>query len=128
MEQKDRIKAIQQQVIVTLADCGWSSGPGCALAHKIFDTVVGPKEAQVYLQDWGPTEDDLLLKGVYFSEGRNALEAHATLIPKIASTAAVMKMTLEFSENAMAVIGETYAARLLALEKQEANYPPKPRG
>lgn len=102
------------QVAAALKTLGWTVTGGVAVASKMFDTAVGPKQALAYLENYGPNSDNYLLTGSYQSEGRNALEATIVQIPKTADVAAVVPLAERFSAKAEKAIADTYAAKLLA--------------
>lgn len=104
----------QEAVLQGLRAFGWSASNGAAVATKSYPTIVGPKEAQVYLQDFGPNSKDYHLAGMYWSEGRNCLEPHPVAIPKTALQTDVVRLVAQFAQEADAVVLQTYAARLLS--------------
>ncbi|BDT74161.1 hypothetical protein os4_37140 (plasmid) [Comamonadaceae bacterium OS-4] len=92
---------------------GWSPCDLTAIAIRTFPTVVGPKSALVYLQDYGKATQNYLLTGDYPSEGRNALESCFVMLPKNASEKELSRLTKQFAADAARVIAGTYAASLL---------------
>lgn len=94
----------------------WIPSDYSALAHKVYNTIVGEKEAQAYLMDFGDEEGRVLLQGTYYSEGRNILAAHAVSIPKNANFEQIEKLVKVFTERTDEVVGQSYAVRLLALK------------
>ena len=105
-----------ETIKATLANClvglGWSHEKGTAFASKTFETAVGPKQALVYLAEFGPSEN-LMLQGQYWSEGSNALEPHCVLVSRTASFEQLQQVATEFARKADSVVSETYAAKLL---------------
>lgn len=99
-------------VATCLVQHGWKGTEGTAIAAKAFQSAVGPKEAHAYLADWGPKSQNLVLSGVYQSEGRNQLESHAILIPKGTDPEGVKAAVTRFAVDADAVIANTYAMGL----------------
>ena len=95
-----------------LAESGWEildQGQNTAVARRSFQTVVGKKEALVYLSKGDGF--NYTLSGNYLSEGQNVLE-RGVLIPAESDEAGVKRLTNEFSTQALAWIGNTYAMRL----------------
>lgn len=105
-------EALRAAVTERLVVHGWTAVRPVALARKSYETAVGEKEALVYLADYGPECDCVLISGDYQSEGRNALESHSVLLPRNADATQVQQLVAKFTQNADAVIAETYAARL----------------
>ncbi|WP_199028437.1 hypothetical protein [Ralstonia sp. ASV6] len=99
------------RVTDTLVSCGWQAKDGTAIASRAFDTAVGKKEAVVYLVGFGG-EDVYQLQGEYYSEGRNALEPHCVRISKHDDASTTVDLVRRFSDNAVKIVGQTYAARL----------------
>jgi len=91
---------------------GWTALPGAALASKTYPTAVGPKEAHVYLADYGQDCEQVALQGCYDSEGRNCLEARGVLIPKKASAAQICEQVAKFVQGADQAVNASYAAKL----------------
>lgn len=91
---------------------GWAIGQGTAVASKMYDTAVGPKEAQIYLMR-GTAR--FTLTGQYYSEGRNALEAVMVLIEPTIGDEQLREMVEQFAGKVDAAVAATYAARLLGL-------------
>lgn len=92
----------------------WIDVQGSAVAQKTYQTAVGERCALAYFSDWGKDSTSFVLSGEYQSEGRNVLEAHCVLIPKDAVFAEVRRLADQFSKDVDTVVGQTYAARLLA--------------
>lgn len=111
MGQIGRIPTVEQQIVGVLAGHGWLVACGSALAYKTYHTAVGPKQALAYLEDWAGCSN-FMLKGDYWSEGRNVLAAHAVLIPKTADVGAVSRLANQFAADTDKVVAGTYAARL----------------
>lgn len=101
------------KVRLHLQSHGWSPCDLSAIAIRTFPTVVGPKSALVYLQDYGKATENYLLTGDYQSEGRNALESCFVMLPKNASEKELATLTKKFAADAARVIAGTYAASLL---------------
>lgn len=104
--------AIADLIQRELAESGWEildQGQNTAIAKKIFQTVVGRKEALVYLSKGDGF--NLSLSGNYLSEGKNVLE-RGVLIPVESNDAEVKRLAKEFSTQALAWIRDTYAMRL----------------
>lgn len=104
---------IEQTIKSVLVSRGWTAQDYTAIASKQYETAVGPKQALVYLQDFGPQEEQLLLVGDYQSEGRNCLSSHGVLVPKCASVAKVKELADWFSIQADKAVGQTYAMKLM---------------
>ena len=71
----------------------------------------------VYFGDCGSASDFYLLQGDYQSEGRNVLEAHCVYPQKGCDDNALAGMVKRFSDKAVAVIGQTYAMKLMRFEE-----------
>lgn len=105
---------LKQTLAQCLANLGWSTDTGTAVASKYYATAVGDKQALAYLQDFDRESTNLLLTGSYWSEGRNALEATMVSIPRDANAEQAKAVAEQFARLADATVAETYAARLLA--------------
>lgn len=105
---------------------GWTPIASTAIATKVFQTVVGPKEAFVYLEFLEPPNAKCMLMGKYVSEGRNALESCLQLLDKAAPWEALEPLVDQFCRDAERLVSETYGVRLLQHEDEPAR--PGPRG
>jgi hypothetical protein len=109
-------KALRSTILAQLAAAGWTPlEGGTAIANKMYETAVGLKEAQVYLADYGPTSENYVLQGQYYSEGRNVLGGSGILIPKAGDEGTVRQLTQKFGAGAEKEVLQSYAARLLRL-------------
>lgn len=110
----DADQALRSTIVTQLAAAGWTPlEGGTAIANKMYETAVGLKEAQVYLADYGPTSENYVLQGQYYSEGRNVLGGSGILIPKAGDEVTVMQLTQKFAAGAEKEVLQSYAARLL---------------
>lgn len=108
--------ALRSTIVAQLAAAGWTPlEGGTAIANKMYETAVGLKEAQVYLADYGPTSENYVLQGQYYSEGRNVLGGSGILIPKAGDEGTVTQLTQKFAAGAEKEVLQSYAARLLRL-------------
>lgn len=105
---------IKKLVTAGMVAAGWTSLDSTALASKMFETAVGPREALTYLSSGD--EYNRTLSGTYYSEGNNALSSHSVLLPLDASAETVVKLVASFASNADIVVSKTYAAHLLKKE------------
>lgn len=105
----------EKETIATLTALGWTAAGSTAIATKTYNTAVGPKTALAYLGDFGPDAESMSLTGDYQSEGRNILEPHGMLLPKAAGHDLVRMLVTRFSVGVDAAVGQSYAARLLAI-------------
>jgi hypothetical protein len=108
-------EALRAAVTERLVVHGWTAVSPVALAIKSYETAVGQKDAHVYLADYGSECECVAISGDYQSEGRNALESHSVLLPRNADANQVQQLVAKFTQNADAVIAQTYAARLFHL-------------
>ena len=99
--------------IETLEGLGWKAAGGTAIAHKTYDTAVGPKVALAYLSGPGRDSDYVSLTGDYQSEGHNVLAICTELLPVAAHDDLVRALVTQFSVRADAAVGQSYAAGLL---------------
>lgn len=107
-------QALRPAIVAQLVAAGWTAlERSPSIAIKTYDTAVGPKDAHVYLVDFGPSETNYFLQGEYYSEGSNVLGARGILIPKDADLAAVRTLTERFAAGAEQAVLDSYAARLL---------------
>lgn len=128
VENCDRIRDI---VVAKLKSMGWANEDfrtsglhRLTVMQKTYETDVGQKVAHVYFRtDTRPDEPDTSLRGDYMSEGRNALEPHAALIPKNADDATIINLTARFAINADRVIDDSYARRLLLSRSRKDSGP-----
>lgn len=95
-----------------LVDLGWTAVKSSAIAMKYYDTAVGPKQALVYISDFGPQEGSVRVTGEYWSEGRDCLSTTSVLISRQALPSDIDVLVQQFAVEADAVVGQTYAARL----------------
>lgn len=110
---RDEIMAeIQRQ----LQSHGWSPLGLGSLASKHFETAVGPKEAQLYLSDWGHDSPVYVINGIYQSEGRNVLSTTSAHIPKSVTKEDLLALVNNFAPSVDQAVSETYAAKLLKNE------------
>jgi len=109
----DTDQALRAAIVAQLVAAGWTAlERSTAIAIKTYDTAVGPKDAHVYLADFGSSETNYVLQGEYYSEGSNVLSARGILIPKNAEPAAVKTLTERFAVGAEQEILDSYAKRL----------------
>lgn len=112
---KENLKA---QIVAELANYGWAPiEGGTAIAIKEFDTAVGPKDAHVYLAEFGADCLNFMLQGDYWSEGRNILEPDFALVPKACSQEALLQLVADFAERVDEKVNSSYAARLLRMRR-----------
>lgn len=108
------LQALKNAVTNHLKSFGWSQTDGPSVGTKMYPTVVGPKEAFAYIQDFGPECENVLLAGTYYSEGRNILEPMPVLISRTADGEDIRRKVTEFIARADVAVAESYAAKLLA--------------
>lgn len=104
---------LEKSVQACLAELGWTILDYTAIASKMYDTAVGPRQALVYVQDFGPQEGVVRLMGDYQSEGRNCLSTTSVAIARFADEETIKALTQQFAAEADKVVGESYAMRLL---------------
>jgi hypothetical protein len=105
---------LEKVIQACLAELGWTVLLDCtAIASKMYDTAVGPRQALVYVQDFGPQEGVVRLMGDYQSEGRNCLSTTSVAIARFADKETIKALTQQFAAQADKVVGESYARRLL---------------
>lgn len=103
---------MQEVVAQRLSELGWIVERRPALASKVFETAVGPKQAVAYLQDYGHSSSAFVLAGQYYSEGRNILEPYGHLIQRIADEDTVRLCTGQFDDDVAMAVSQSYAAKL----------------
>lgn len=104
------MESIVKQV---LAQHGWTpidESREVAIASKVFATASGQRQASVILSKGDSY--NRTLQAYYQSEGRNALESHATLIPVDASELVVCQLAITFAAQNEEAINQTYARKL----------------
>lgn len=107
-------QTLRAAIVAQLVEAGWTAiERSTAIAIKTYDTAVGPKDAHVYLADFGPSETNYVLQGEYYSEGSDVLSARGILVPKDADLATANTLTERFATDAEAAVLDSYAARLL---------------
>jgi hypothetical protein len=97
-----------------LSEHGWTpieEPPYTGIGSKKFTTAVGKKTAMVSLGNGDGY--NRTLAGFYQSEGRNALESQAILLPIGASDKDVRLLAIKFVTQNEAAIRQTYAMKLL---------------
>lgn len=113
---------INAAVLRALQSRGWQPNDGAAFACRSIKTAVGEKEVSAYLGGFGP-ETPIALKGVYYSEGRNILEPLMVFLPRDACRKQLERLALKFHVDALKLIGQSYAVRLLSSNPQLAAQP-----
>lgn len=108
-------------MVAQLVAEGWKAEDGTAIASKTYATAVGPKQAHAYVQDFGPTSENVVLAGDYQSEGRNILEPHGVLVPRSAEGGVLSALVQKFVRDADDTVADSYAARLLKPKLVDAN-------
>lgn len=106
-------ETLREALTRTLLEHGWSREAFTAIASKDYATVVGTKQAHAYLGRDQSSDPNLVLKGEYYSEGRNVLEPRSVLIPKASSVEAATQLAQAFAAGVDERIAQTYAVRLL---------------
>jgi hypothetical protein len=81
-----------------------------ALAFKMYDSAVGKKEAQVYLDG---DQYYWRLSGLYESQGQNILSTNSVLIPVEIDVSQLSDFFSQFLENVESAIANSFAVRLL---------------
>lgn len=104
---------LDKSIQLSLAGLGWTILDSTAIASKMYETAVGPRQALAYVQDFGPQEGSVRLIGDYQSEGRNCLSTTSAIIPRFADEETIKALTQQFASEADKVVGESYAMRLL---------------
>jgi hypothetical protein len=104
---------LEKSIQAYLAELGWTVLDSTAIASKMYDTAVGPRQALVYVQDFGPQEGVVRLMGDYQSEGRNCLSTTSVAITRFADEETIKALTQQFAAEADKAVGESYAMRLL---------------
>lgn len=104
---------LDKSIQACLVELGWTALDSTAIASKMYDTAVGPRQALVYIQDFGPQEGSVRLTGDYRSEGRNCLSTTSALIPRSADEKTIRVAAEQFSSQADKVVRDSYAMRLL---------------
>jgi len=106
-------EALVLQIKRALALHGWTPLDSVCLAYRDYPTAVGTKRALTFLSDFGPNTRHLMLRGQYYSEGTNVIEADCLLIPKTADPGTLEHLVARFATAADAHVQASYAARLL---------------
>lgn len=107
------------EIQALLAQHGWTPfASGAALASKLYDTAVGPKEAQAYLSRSGQDDPNQTLSVTYYSEGRSVMAQ--VLVPKAAEAAQVERLVAQFAREADAAVDSTYARGIWLRDQREA--------
>lgn len=93
---------------------GWKTVPH-EMWHrqKEIATAVGPKWATIHHSTAESTKKFLVLKGEYWSEGRNILEPNDKWIPFDANDEQIEKAAREFIQRVEAKIEASYAVMVL---------------
>lgn len=106
---------MERAVAPTLVSVGWKEEfRGAAFASKEYETIVAPKIAHLYVQDFGPQEDCLVLTGTFYSGvTHNHLSCCFTLISRAASQTLIESLVSKFAAQVEQVISETFSVRLL---------------
>lgn len=81
------------------------------LAFKMFQTAVGPKQAQAYLESWGAGR--FVLTGQYYSEGQNVLATLRLSLDETMDGAQLDGLVQQFVRKVDSTVADTYAVRLL---------------
>ncbi|BBN90741.1 hypothetical protein [Azospira sp. I09] len=107
---------LKQQVLAIIVgkmiDAGWTVlGTAPKVMNKFFATAVGPKEAQIRIDEG--SEEKWWVNGWYWSEGNNVLAAMDIYIPSDMDPELVALKVDAYLVDAEMRIGSSYAARLL---------------
>lgn len=101
---------VANKVRTVLVANGWEVRISPAVALKMYDTAVGPRQAVAYLSSGD--EYNRTLMGDYQSEGRNVLGGSGKLIPLDANLQAIAAIALAFCVGADKDIDRSYARGL----------------
>lgn len=126
MEQHPRTKAeMESAVAPTLERLGWTvEERSSAIASKQFQSIATTKVAHIYVADFGPREDSLVLTGTFFCGPlSNWLEPCMTSIPRTASMEEVSRLTEKFVLAAEKRISEEWGVRLFRQSQPAAAQP-----
>jgi hypothetical protein len=116
---------IEREISLVLSTFGWKPLKGeSALAVKSFDTIVGVRDAHVYLS---PCDKySRTLSGYFLSEGKNALASCLVNIPNDASSVAIHQLSCKFvmqAKNDIAAAFSNPVERVVVLQaKRRAVY------
>lgn len=102
----------REQIRRSLVESGWcvSDEMVGALARKKYETIVGWKEANVWLR---VKPDVMILTAEYWSEGNNALSTLYAHIDKGSDRTQIHAQVMSFAKDIDDRVAQTYAARLL---------------
>lgn len=116
--QRDK-KTMERDLIAVLRLHGWKEEiDSAAFASKVFATIVAPKVASLYVQDFGPDEEDMLLTGTFYSGVfHNHLSPCIVAIPRNASDEQLASLATRFATEAEETISDTFSVRLLYAPK-----------
>lgn len=110
---------IRTIVCDVLAHEGWTrieDESVIAIAQKSFHTAIGDKEALACLSI-NLAEGVAKLEGLYRSEGRNILAGCTTLIALDTSSQDISTIAQQFAADVDIRVRESYAARLVIMQK-----------
>lgn len=104
--------------MATLVQHGWlpASAGQTSTATKEFPSLFGVKEPLVHCTVHPSTANrqvQLYLRGEFFSEGRNPLNAANHAFPAVAKEDEVAPAVIAWIEQAEAAMGNTFAVRML---------------
>lgn len=104
---------MQELIKSTLVANGWTLLEHPSLASKTYETAIGPKTAFAYLGSNYASDPHRWLFAQYWSGGRDILEPHGVLLPKVGDTEKTRKLIEQFSAGVDKAVANSYAARLL---------------
>ena len=104
--------ATEEEVSDVLAESGWfCSCDKVHLGRKAYRTAFGLREATVSLTPGDNYNRSLV--GIYESEGRNILESHSVLIPRLSTLGEVQALARTFVKTVDTVVAISNAVRVL---------------
>lgn len=109
------LERIELVVMAQLLQAGWEKRRTmheAALATKEYLTAVGYRQAQAYLGDW-PSSNVAVLRGSYWSEGRNILEPLWETISVEADSETIRRHVDRFVAELEGRVAESYAMKLI---------------
>lgn len=111
---------LEERVKALLVENGWTPLPRAAIAEKHYETVVGPKQAHIYLYPPQPgTTFYGSLKAEYWSEGRNALSTCYMPVRDLNDEEELRKRVATFLTDVEYGVSQTYAVRLLRSRNEQ---------
>lgn len=113
-QQTSKAPKIQGEILRLFRSIGWNVDFIVPVASKYYETIVGRKEASVWIYPvWNDENYICRMSPIYESEGRNVLSTSSALITRGMDAQDIYNTFNEFIDRIENEISGSYAVRLL---------------